>query len=78
MFRLKQTKRRELENVYLGCALHGFKVHKVPTILQGFDSQELFEIQQKPGILVVSEVVREKIKKLLARGTSDPRQLRLG
>ena len=67
-----------MASVYLGCAFQVFKINKVPTILEVLDSQELFEIQQKLGILVVCEVVRKKIKKLLTRGTSDPRQLRLG
>ena len=67
-----------MASVYLGCAFQVFKINKVPTILEVLDSQELFEIQQKLGILVVREVVRKKIKKLLTRGTSDPRQLRLG
>ena len=64
--------------VYLRCAFHGFKINKIPTILEVLNSQKLFEIQQKLGILVVSEVVRKKIDKLLTRRSSDPRQLRLG
>ena len=67
-----------MTSVYLRCAFHGFKINKISTILEALDSQELFEIQQKIGILVVCEVVRKKIDKLLTRGPSDPRQLRLG
>ena len=63
---------------YLGCAFQGFKIHEISAILEVLDSQELFEVQQKLGVLPVGEVLREKIQKLLARGTSDPRQLRLG
>ena len=68
----------EMTSVYLGCAFQGFKIHEISAILEVLDSQELFEVQQKLGVLPVGEVLREKIQKLLARGTSDPRQLRLG